>query len=86
MGSNGRVCKLEKAFKSMQLKGTEPSASSSAPPPNYNVSKRQMSGSTTAVNGHDQTLRINTDDYDYKLRRMEEKAEMLLHFIFWGPN
>ncbi|KDP38953.1 hypothetical protein JCGZ_00710 [Jatropha curcas] len=76
MGSNRRVCKLERAFKTMEQKrniGVKESGPS-------NNSMRKIGGS--AVNN--QVMTLSSDDQ--VRRREEEKAEMLFHLIFWGPN
>lgn len=73
------MCELEVAFKSMVQNIKNGVAESAAT--NKKSSSNMGRAGESGVNNL--AMRMNCD---YEKRRMEEKAEILFHLIFWGPN
>ncbi|KAJ4977407.1 hypothetical protein NE237_002513 [Protea cynaroides] len=71
MGSNGRICKFESAFKAIQSSKLAESGKSNQ--------IRRFSGGV-----NQQGMRNSSDEM--KRRRENQKVETLLHLICWGPK
>ncbi|OAY28625.1 hypothetical protein MANES_15G082300v8 [Manihot esculenta] len=76
MSSNRGVCKLEVAFKQMEQRRNIGWVAESAAPNNNNSSTLGGSAVNNQVTRIDERVR----------KRVEEKAETLMHLIIWGPN
>ena len=87
MGSNGRFCKYEMAFKSMAQKSDHVGGAESAPS-NINRTVKNICriSSASGADSNEATGMNSSADEDYRRQRREEKAKALLNLICWGPK
>ncbi|KAB5534694.1 hypothetical protein DKX38_017780 [Salix brachista] len=79
MGSNGRFCKYEVAFKSMAQKSDHIGAAES-------VKNICRISTASGADSNEATGMNSSADEDYRRKRREEKAKALLNLICWGPK
>ncbi|KAJ6770488.1 hypothetical protein OIU79_021187 [Salix purpurea] len=80
MGSNGRLCKYEVAFKSMAQKSTDHIGAAES------VKNICRISTASGADRNEATVMNSSADEDYRRQRREEKAKALLNLICWGPK